>query len=53
MSDMPHDQPYLPADAGTAGPAPERARQISNHPDQGGVRDACETQEIDPRLTKG
>ncbi len=43
-----HDMYYLNV---MAGPAPERAWQISDHPDQAWVRDTWADQAVDPRLT--
>jgi 5-deoxy-glucuronate isomerase len=34
-----------------AGPGDERAWRISDHPDQGWVRDTWADQDVDPRLT--
>ena len=45
-----HDMYYLNV---MAGPAPERAWLISDHPDQAWIRSTWEHQEIDPRLTGG
>ena len=43
-----HDMYYLNVMAG-----PDRSWRISDHPDQGWVRDTWATQDIDPRLTRG
>ncbi|GAA2074402.1 5-deoxy-glucuronate isomerase [Aeromicrobium halocynthiae] len=45
-----HDMYYLNV---MAGPAPDRAWLISDHPDQAWIRSTWEHQDIDPRLTGG